>query len=96
MPAKKKGDDLDRSIAHRTAKNTSFPALMANAEKRAQVFNDQQRIAELQAEVTRLRAALREIMDLDPDQSFADFVSETGRVAMRGLAKKPTRKKRKA
>jgi hypothetical protein len=87
----KKGDDLDRSIAQRTAKNKNFPALVADAEKRAQAFNAEERIAELEAEVARLRAALREVMDLDPDQSFADFVRESGRIAMLGLAKKPTK-----
>jgi hypothetical protein len=74
------------TVARRVVRSGVKKQLLAAAE----------RIAELEAEVTRLRAALREIMDLDPDQSFADFVRETERISMLGLAKKPTKKKRTA
>jgi chaperonin cofactor prefoldin len=59
---------------------------MDDAQKRAQAFNSEQRIAELEREIARLRAALEEIRDLDPDSDYATFVRESGGIAVRALA----------
>jgi hypothetical protein len=98
-------------------KNKNYPALVADAQKRAQAFNAEERIAELEhivesgtvgirvlrayarkhllaaaervaeleAENARLRAALEEIRDLDPDLDHRTFVSQSGRIALRAL-----------
>jgi flagellar biosynthesis regulator FlaF len=52
-------DDIDRSIAERTAKSKNFPALVDDAQKRAQQFNDQQRIAEDSFELRYLEELTR-------------------------------------
>jgi hypothetical protein len=89
--ARKDQDDLDRSIAERTAKNKNFPALVAAAQKRAQAFNAEERIAELEADNARLRAALEEIIrDLDADMDdHALFARLSERIAIKALATDP-------
>ena len=84
-------DDLDRSIAERTAKNKNFPALVDAAQKRAEAFNAEERIAELETENARLRAALEEIIrDLDADMDdHALFVRLSERIAIKALATDP-------
>jgi hypothetical protein len=105
----------------------NYPALVADAQKRAQAFNAQERIAELEllvetntvstrvlrayakkhqhaaqeriaeleAENARLRAALEEIRDLDPDLDHRTFVSQSGRIALRALGSRAQGKRAK-
>lgn len=58
---------------------------MDDAQMRARQFNADARIARLEGEVERLRAALRQIMDLDPDQNYDAFVSESTKIAVLAL-----------
>jgi hypothetical protein len=52
-------------------------------------MDDAQRIAELAAEVGRLRAALEEIRDLDADMDYHTFVRLSERIAIKALASDP-------
>jgi hypothetical protein len=62
-PPTKRRDDRDRHIARHTAKNRDYPKLVADAQKRAQAFNAEERIAELERERTQLLGAIGSLHD---------------------------------